>query len=200
MEKIILTDCDGVLQNWNLGFTQWMTGMGLPQLPNTDHEYSIGSRHGINHIAAHEYVKAFNESDRIVGLESFADAVIYVRKLVSKGFRFIVVTSISSAPMAKIHRTKSLENVFGSDVFDEIVCLEMGSSKATELTRWEGSGYFWIEDHMRQAEAGHEAGLKTVLIDHPYNSHYKTDLFPTVSYTKPWEEIYDMVCKEYGID
>ena len=85
-------------------------------------------------------------------------------------------------------------------VFDEIVCLEMGSSKATELTRWEGSGYFWIEDHMRQAEAGHEAGLKTVLIDHPYNSHYKTDLFPTVSYTKPWEEIYDMVCKEYGID
>jgi len=52
---------------------------------------------------------------------------------------------------------------------------------------------------MRQAEAGYEAGLRTVLISHPYNSHYKTDLFPTVSYKSPWEEIYNMVCKEYNL-
>ena len=197
--KIILTDCDGVLLNWNKGFCEYMAGMNLPQLPNTDHEYSIGARHGINHLAAHEYVKSFNESSRIEYLEPLADSVEYVSKLVDKGFRFIAVTSISSIPHAKEYRTKNLQSLFG-DIFDEVNCLPMGSSKASELERWGGSEYFWIEDHIRQAMAGHEAGLKTVLISHPYNEHFRTDLFPRVNFETPWKEIYEMVCKDYDLE
>jgi beta-phosphoglucomutase-like phosphatase (HAD superfamily) len=200
MEKIILTDCDGVLCNWNNAFREFMSTHNLPQLPNTDHEYNISTRHGISHATAHEYVKLFNESYRIENLEPFADAVEYVSKLSNHGFKFIVVTSISSAPHAHFHRTKNLHRIFGSHVFSEIRCLEMGISKAAELQRWADTGYYWIEDHMRQAEAGYEAGLKTVLINHPYNSHYKTDLFPTVSYTTPWKEIYNMVCTDYKLE
>ena len=64
--------------------------------------------------------------------------------------------------------------------------------------RWADSKYFWIEDHMRQAEAGHEAGLRTILIKHPYNKHYYTDLFPIVSYETPWKEIYSIITAEYN--
>jgi beta-phosphoglucomutase-like phosphatase (HAD superfamily) len=64
--------------------------------------------------------------------------------------------------------------------------------------QWLDTGYFWIEDHVNQAEAGHKAGLKAVLIKHPYNSHYTTDLFPSVSNNTPWKEIYNMVQKEYN--
>lgn len=196
-KRIILTDCDGVLLKWNEGFNTFMAKKGLPQLPNTESEYSIAIRHDISINEAHEFIKEFNESTRISDLSPFADSIEYVSKLVNKGFRFIIVTSISDSPESKFYRTQNVIDLFG-DIFDEINCIEMGANKAHILKRWEGSGYFWIEDHMRQAEAGYEAGLKTVLINHPYNTHYKTDLFPTVSYDRPWKEIYDMVCEEYN--
>jgi len=197
-EKIILTDCDGVLCDWNLGLNKFMIKRGYPQLPNTDTEYSIAVRHGITQKQAQDYIKEFNQSSFISDLEPFADSVEYVKKLSDCGFRFIIVTSISDHPDAKIYRTQNVEKLFGK-VFDNIVCLQMGASKAHMLSTWADSGYFWIEDHMRQAEAGYEAGLKTVLINHPYNFHYSTDLFPTVSYITPWKEIFNMVCKEYNI-
>jgi len=199
MERLILTDCDGCLVDWNKGFEAFMEMKKHPKVPGTDHDYSMAIRHNLGLTEVHEFIKEFNESPYIADLTPFADSVEYVGKLVDKGFKFTVVTSISDAPQAKYYRTKNLIGLFG-DIFDEIHCLKMGISKAHELTKWEGSGYFWIEDHMRQAEAGYEAGLKTVLIDHPYNSHYHTDLFPRVSYKKPWNEIYNMVCKEYNLD
>jgi len=196
MKKIILTDCDGVLVNWNDGFDKFMLEQGYPRIPWTDHEYSIAVRHGITHQQAQKFVAEFNESSRIANLGPFADSVEYVKKLADEGFRFIVVTSISDAPQANFYRTQNLISIFG-DIFDEIVCLEMGISKAHELQRWAGTGYFWIEDHMRQAEAGYEVGLRTILINHPYNAHYGTDLFPKVSYKSPWQEIYAMVHNVY---
>jgi len=199
MNKIILTDADGCLVDWNKGFNEFMAARGMPQLPNTDDQYSIAIRHGIAIQDAVTLIKEFNESPLIEHLIPFADSVEYVRKLSELDFRFIVVTSISDAPAAKFCRTRNLLNLFG-DIFDEINCIEMGASKAHILKNWADTGYFWIEDHMRQAEAGYEVGLKTVLISHPYNSHYKTDLFPSVSYTSPWKEIYDMVCKDYDLN
>jgi FMN phosphatase YigB (HAD superfamily) len=198
MKKIILTDADGCLVNWNEGFDAFMASKGHPRVPNTDHEYSISDRHNVTHVQAMEFVKEFNEGPAISHLKPFADSVKYVKKLASAGFRFIVVTSISNHPDAAINRARNLKEIFG-DVFDDIHCIEQGASKANILMNWAGTGYFWIEDHMRQAEAGHEAGLKTILINHPYNSHYKTDLFPTVSFETPWKEIFEKVCVEYNL-
>ena len=198
MKKIILSDCDGCLVNWNEKFCEFMASKGHPRIPNTEHEYNISSRHNISTKLAMECVKEFNEGAIIEHLNPFADSVKYVNKFAQLGFRFIIVTSIGAHPGAKERRTKNLQNIFG-DVFDEIHCIEQGASKANILMNWADTGYFWIEDHMRQAEAGHEAGLKTILISHPYNSHYKTDLFPTVSYEHPWKEIYEKVCLEYDI-
>jgi FMN phosphatase YigB (HAD superfamily) len=197
-EKIILTDADGVLVDWNLGFDRYMAGRGFPRIPNTDRDYNISIRHGISSHQAHECVKEFNESRHIADLNPFADSVDNVLTLANLGFRFVVITSISSHPDAHEYRSLNLKNIFG-DVFDDIQCIEMGASKATALMQWEDTGYFWIEDHMRQAEAGYEAGLKTVLINHPYNTHYKTDLFPTVSFETPWAEIVNMVRNEYQL-
>lgn len=198
-QKIILTDADGVLVDWNTGFANWMASKGYPQRPNTETEYSMAIRHGITTHEAHEFIKEFNESPAISDLKPFADSIPFVNKIAKLGFRFIVVTSISSHPNAKIHRTQNLKSLFG-DVFDDIHCIEMGASKANILLEnWADTGYFWIEDHMRQAEAGWEAGLKTVLINHPYNRHFVTDLFPRVSFESPWEEIFNMVRKEYQL-
>lgn len=198
MKKVILTDADGVLVNWNKGFESFMESKGLPRLPDTEHEYSISARHGVTNAQGVSFVREFNESEKIASLESFADSQEYVKVLSGLGFRFIVVTSISDHPNAKINRTKNLVSLFG-DVFDEIHCIAQGASKANILLNWVDTGYFWIEDHMRQAEAGHEAGLRTILINHPYNAHYQTDLFPRVSYDSPWQEITQIVKNHYKI-
>lgn len=197
-EKIILTDCDGVLVDWNPAFDNYMLSVGFPRLPNTGTDYNIHVRHGISSHQARECIKEFNESRRIADLKPFADSVDNVLTLANLGFRFIVITSVSDHPDAHEYRTLNLKDIFG-DVFDEIHCLEMGANKAQALLAWEDTGYFWIEDHMRQAEAGHEAGLKPLLINHPYNHHYQTDLFPKVSYETPWAEIVDIVRKDYNI-
>lgn len=197
MKKIILTDCDGVLLKWEEAFDAFITSKGFPRIPNTEAEYSMAARYGITMKQALEYIKEYNESSAIANIEPFADSVEYVTKLANDGFRFIAVTSLSDHPDAKKYRTQNLKNLFG-DIFDDVVCLEMGASKSHVLTKWVDTGYFWIEDHMRQAEAGHEVGLKTILINHPYNSHYNTDLFPKVSYETPWKEIYEIITKEYN--
>lgn len=197
-EKIILTDCDGVLVDWDTAFGRFMSERGHPRIPETDTEYNINLRHNITTHRAMSYIKEFNESEDIAHLSPFADSVQHVRLLFDLGFKFIVITSISSHPNAKIYRTNNLIDLFGN-VFEDIHCIEQGASKANILMNWADTGYFWIEDHMRQAEAGYEAGLKTILINHPYNFHYKTDLFPTVSYDTPWNEIYNMVRNEYQI-
>lgn len=197
--KTILTDADGCLLNWNKRFCEFMTEKGFPPISGTEGDYSIANRHGISHEDSFQYLDEFNHSDHMRDLESFADAEIYVPKIAALGFKFIVVTSISDQESAKDNRIENLKMRFG-DVFEEIHCLKMGESKGYILDHnWGGSGLFWIEDHNKQAEAGHEAGLKTVLIDHPYNRHIQTDLFPRVSNGSPWKEIYEMVCKEYGL-
>ena len=198
MEKRILTDCDGVLLKWEDGFDAFMTSKGLIRRAGTEADYSMALRYGVSTKQTQAFIKEYNESEAMCCLAPFADSVEYVAKLANDGFRFTAVTSMSDHPDAKTYRTQNLKNLFG-DVFDEVVCLEMGASKANVLMRWADSKLFWIEDHMRQAEAGHEAGLRTVLINHPYNSHYTTDLFPKVSFETPWAEIYKLVREAYDI-
>ena len=194
--KIILSDCDGCLLNWNKGFEEFALSKGYPKVPDTDDDYRMYVRHNISADQAHNLIKEFNEGPSVEHLEPFADSVEYVEKLAKLGFRFTVVTSISSHPNSKIYRTRNLNKHFGN-VFDEVLCLPMGENKADALTRWADTKYFWIEDHMRQAEAGYEAGLSPILINHPYNKHYHTDLFPKVSVENPWKEIYGWVLNRY---
>jgi FMN phosphatase YigB (HAD superfamily) len=203
-EKIILTDADGVLINWNDTFDEYITARGYEGIPLTDHYYNLASRYRHSdgteaewqEIARH--VREFNQSEHIATLPAYRDSQRIIADLVEHDFSFIVVTSLSDHPDALEYRTHNLKMLFG-DVFDEVICLETGASKQHALTRWAGTGYIWVEDHFKNAEAGHEVGLKPILIDTPYNRHFQTDLFPRVNEKTPWSEIYKFVCAEYDL-
>jgi len=199
LKRTILTDIDGVCLDWLGGFEPWMVQRGCPRRSGSDHEWNIAKRHhNVTYEQAMECVHAFNHGDGIRNLEPVADSVKYVKKLAEEGFDFIAVTSLSDQPIAAKNRAHNLREIFG-DVFSELHCLKVGESKQNILSeKWGDSGYFWIEDHFKNAEAGYEVGLKPFLIDTTHNRHFETDLFPRVSENTPWEEIYNEAIRYYS--
>jgi len=198
MNKIILTDADGVLVTWLAGFEEFMTAKGYKVLPNTEHMYSMAERYNIAYDESRELVKEFNESPYIAYLPPYLDSTEYIPKLINHGFKFICISSLSSNPDAAQYRRENLENLYGEH-FLEIMCLDMGAYKKSALRSWEGTGFFWIEDHIKNAEAGHHLGLRTILVQHEHNQHYDTEEFPIVGPENPWKQIYELVCKEYNL-
>ena len=101
MEKVIVTDCDGVLLNWEYAFDIWMNEKDHYKVEGSDLEYNIGKRYGISTEKGKEYIKFFNESAAIGFLPALRDAVHYVKLLHEKhGYVFDVVTSLSKNPYA----------------------------------------------------------------------------------------------------
>jgi FMN phosphatase YigB (HAD superfamily) len=197
-ERLILTDCDGTILDWNSPFEAFMSESGYLKKPNTDHDYSIAVRYNISKETAKECIVEFNKSPQIKTLQPFADSEEYIKKLSDNGFKFIAITSVGQCTQIYQNREHNLKNLFG-DVFNEIHCLDMNACKFDTLTKWSNKEYFWIEDHKTNAESGKLAGLKSILINHPYNLEYTSNLFTSVSDTTPWKEIYDIVCEEYNL-
>jgi len=194
--KIILTDADGCLFNWNTAFNEYMQReKGYTVIPGEEHNYSVEERFGINFDGKMDFIKEFNHSDNISKLPPHADAKKYVAKLNSEGYKFIVVTSLSEKPSAYVHREHNLNEQFG-DAIIELHCLRIGVHKADKLKEWEGTNMFWIEDHISNAVAGAELGLRSIVIDHPYNLKYDLQdhlLYARTTIETPWEDIYEII-------
>ena len=193
MEKIILTDCDGVLLNWEYAFCCWMEQHGYVQVVNGNHYYDIGDRFGITKDEAKAKVKIFNESAAIGFLPALRDAMYYVKRLHEEhGYVFHCITSLSLDPSAYKLRKMNLEKMFGPTAFTKLVCLDTGADKDEFLeSNYGDTGYFWIEDKMQNAIAGQNAGLKPILIEHGFNMHDEVPdgMFKALN----WKEIYNHV-------
>ncbi len=196
--KVILTDADGVLVTWLTGFEEFMSEKGYSHVPNTRNTDSMEARYCITNNEAYTLISEYNESPFVADLAPHADAVEYIGKLVEEGFKFVCITSIGSNPNSIKYRKENLDKLFGP-CFLELICLNFGSSKKDALMPWRGSDLFWIEDHAKNAEQGHELGLKSILIRHEYNQHYTPEHFPVVGPDNPWKKIYEIVCKEYKL-
>jgi phosphoserine phosphatase len=126
-EKIILTDCDGVLLAWEDAFNQWMISKGFTI--KEEAIYDISKTFGIPKSLGNKLVKEFNESAWMGFLPAFKDARSGVAKLVEHGWQFIVITSLSLDSKAQMLRVSNLKNIFGKNVFIEVICLDTGADK-----------------------------------------------------------------------
>jgi FMN phosphatase YigB (HAD superfamily) len=192
----ILTDVDGVLLDWSTEFERFMKRRGHRPLPDTSHHYRLSLRYpDLNDAEVHTMVDQFNKSDYLRYLPPWKDAVEYVRKLNGLGYQFVCITAMSSHKSAIDHRKYNLDSLFGPGVFDHnhMVCLSVGSSKHNALSTWQGKNFWWVDDHFRHAESGYELGLRSILMNHSHNEHFRTDLFPRAN---SWEEIYDMIVND----
>jgi len=192
MDKIILTDVDGVLLNWEYAFHVWMKTKGWKvRVEDKGLFWNLSKQYDITDEKALELVEIFNESAAIGFLPPLRDAVTYVNKLHHEhGYTFHAITSMSDDPSAGELRRMNLEKVFGEEIFDRVECLPIGSPKNQYLKNYTGRGHYWIEDHLDNARAGLDVGLKPLLMEHGYNLGINN---PGITVVRSWKEIYQII-------
>ncbi len=195
MKKVILTDADGVLLNWEYAFSCWMEQHGHTSVEGSNKLYDIGERFGITKDTGKLLVKQFNESAAIGFLPALRDAMYYVKRLHEEhGYVFRCITSLSLDKNAYKLRLMNLEKLFGKTAFEELVCLDTGADKDEALLPYKDSGLYWIEDKLENAEAGLAVGLKPILIEHGFNMNEKLD--PNIKKVVNWKEVYEHITGE----
>jgi hypothetical protein len=186
MKDLILTDCDGVLLNWEFAFDCWMEDKGYKGIRKDD--YDICIRYDITEPVASALIKEFNQSAAIGFLPPLRDAMHYVKKLHEEhGYVFRVITSLSANPYAQKLREKNLEKLFGTAI-DSIICLDTGADKDAALEPYRNSGLYWIEDKAENAELGKSIGLTSLLMEHEHNMFNNK-----VPLVKNWYEIWNTI-------
>lgn len=190
MEKLILTDCDGVLCDWEKPFRTWMAENGYAFNEAGKNNYKLHHHfHDVNENEVKKLAKFFNESATIGYLPPLRDSVYYVKRLYEEhGYRFRVITSLSLNKHAKLAREYNLKTLFG-DAIESVICLSTGADKDQALAPYKDSGLFWIEDKPENAELGHKLGLRSILIEHGHNMNYLC----TYNLVKNWREIYEII-------
>lgn len=187
---IILTDCDGVLLSWIHSFDWWMKRKGYKKVNNE--VYKVSEQYDISEDSAQVLVEHFNESAAIGFLPPLKDAIKYVRKLHEEhGAVFHCITSLGTELYAQRLRESNLQKVFGETVFERVHCIECGADKTEALERYRDSGFVWVEDKPQNAEVGSKLGLRSFLINRPYNIDYKVD--ESVTRVKNWRDLYDYI-------
>ena len=193
-KKIILTDCDGVILDWEEGFSIWMEHHGHSKVDGYQFQYSIGDRYGLSKEQGNKLVKQFNESAAIGFLPPLRDAQYFVKKLHEQHqYKFICITSLSLDPYAKYLRKRNLKKLMG-DAFLDVICLDTGADKDVILAEYGAKypGNYWIEDKPETVNWGIDAGLEGILIEHGHNLDYTGH----ANVVKNWEEIYNLIIKK----
>ena len=190
-DKVILTDCDGVLLDWEYHFYKWLKATeGYVKL--TDH-YNIAKAIGVEQKLGARFVNIFNKSEEMKTLSPLRDAIKYVRKLHEEhGYIFHVITSQTNDRLAQEYRKENLRNVFG-DVFDGFTILGTGQDKDVALAKdWSNTECWWIEDKAANIEMGNKIGLRGILIDHSWNKNntYECDR------ASKWKDVYKIITGE----
>ena len=151
--KVILTDCDGVLVDWLYAFDAWMARKGYKKTHSD--VYALEECYGIPRAEMKRLVRFFNESASIVEVPPLRDAIKYVKKLhEEKGYVFHCITSLSLEPAAAKLREKNLKALFGETVFEKVVCLDTGADKDEALMPYLDSGCVWVEDKIENVDLG----------------------------------------------
>ena len=188
--RIILTDVDGVLLEWEKHFAEWMSERGFKLKPGAEKKYSMIERYGIKKQLKESLIEEFNRSAWMGIQEPMPDSQTWVKLLHAEGWTFIPITSQTLDIPAQELRKRRLKELFGGTVFENFIILETGDHKDAALAEFHGTGLWWIEDKWTNAKKGLQYGLKPLLYNHSYNQGFNDKKITRVN---NWKHIYKIV-------
>jgi len=192
--KVILTDADGVILDWEWAFHVWMEEHGFHKQEGSQFIYNIGDQYGISNEQGKKLIKIFNESAHMGFLPPLRDAMFYIKRLHEEhGYVFHCITSLSKDANACKLREMNLHKLFGKTAFTKFIFLDTGADKDEVLEQYRGTGLYWIEDKPENAQAGLNVGLRSLLMEHGHNMDHSNSQIPKV---KNWKEIYNIITGE----
>lgn len=193
-ERIILTDIDGVVLDWEWAFHVWMEEHGFKKVDDAALYYNIGRRYGIDSEQGKKLITMFNESAAIGFLPALRDAQHYIKRLHEEhGYIFYAITSLSKDKNAQKLRKMNIHKLFGETAFDKFIILDTGADKDDVLEKYRDTGCWWIEDKITNALAGQRVGLNSLLMEHGHNMDFEHPEIPRVT---SWKEIYKIITGE----
>ena len=199
--RIILTDVDGVLLEWEHHFTKWMLQRTLfdergaryhPHrlLPDKENTYEMAERFGVTTDEIRKHIREFNRSAWMGTQRPMYESQTWVKLLAAEGWTLIPITSQTSDIPAQQLRKRRLGELFGDHVFVNYHILGTGADKDSALAEFHNTGLYWVEDKPKNAVAGLKYGLKPILIDHPYNRDFN---HPEVIRVSNWKQIHSLL-------
>ena len=189
--KVILTDCDGVLLDWEYSFDYWMSRHGYNKVKQN--VYEMAEAYDMPKPEIKRLIRMFNESASIRKLPPLRDSIKYMKKLHEEhGFVFHAITSLSNDQYAQHLRTKNLRELFGDTAFEKYVYLDTGADKDDELSVYKDTGCYWVEDKPENVDCGINLGLNGILMGHNFNADYSGDAVRVNN----WKEIYQLVTEQ----
>jgi hypothetical protein len=189
MDKILLTDCDGVLLDWETKFRIFVGRLGYQLKDHASKTYSVSDQYGITPEAGSALIAKFNASSDFETLPPFKDSVEYIARLKNEGWKIIVITTAGTHPWTYGLRKSNLDRVFGQNAIDELYVLPLHGDKGTTLINYKDSGLYWIEDKPSNAELGFKYGLHPLLMTNNHNESYADN----VTRVNSWQEIYKIL-------
>ena len=199
--RIILTDVDGVLLEWEHHFTKWMLQRTLfdergaryhpyKLLPDKENTYEMAERFGLTKTEVRKEIRKFNRSAWMGTQRPMLESQTWVKLIAAEGWTFIPITSQTSDKPAQELRKRRLGELFGEHIFTNYHILGTGADKDSALAEFHGTGLYWVEDKPHNALAGLNYGLKPILIDHPYNRDFN---HPEIIRVSNWKEIHSLL-------
>tara|TARA_B100000941_G_C28435394_1_gene516613 strand:+ start:382 stop:1017 length:636 start_codon:yes stop_codon:yes gene_type:complete len=198
--RIILTDVDGVLLEWENHFTQWMLQRSYYNdkgervypyklLPDKQNTYEMAERFGLEINQIRKEIREFNKSAWMATQSPMPESQTWVKLLHAEGWTFIPITSQTSDIPAQEVRKKRLQDLFGEDTFKNYFILDTGMDKDSVLAEFHGTNLFWIEDKPKNALTGLKFGLRPIIINHAYNQDFK---HPEIIKVNNWRDIHKL--------
>lgn len=191
-EKLILSDVDGCLLDWEPHFHNYMRSQGHERAYGIDSYWQELLYPKLSQDEARKLVYNFNTSAWMIRVPALRDARSGVARLVEHGYQFHVVSAMGIDPYARMARMINLEQLFGFDAISELTVTDMHDpdSKRETLSQYRDTGLPWIEDKPSNAALGAELGLRTFLMDHSYNQEFNADNVERVS---SWADICGLI-------
>ena len=186
-----MTDVDDCLFAWNDAFMEFANKFYPQYEPVIDAmaHWKIWDKFtNVSEEQSEAMLLHFNTSAKQAFMPPKWDSVEYVNKLIDEGWRFIAITSVSDDPDVYKLREMCLDTLFPGGCI-ELHCLPLHGEKKEYLKQWKGKPYYWIEDKLKNAIAGHELGFKTILMDHPYNQNAPEG----ITRVNSWQQIYSIL-------